>query len=65
MKKGVYKVDLGIMKVTEDDAKVEALCSALEVLWEGILERIFKKVGLSMKKRIKVVIKARGWYTKY
>lgn len=53
------------MRVTGDNAKVEALCRALGVLWEGIPERIFRKVVLSMKKRIKAVIKARGWYTKY
>ena len=43
----------------------QALQDALIEAWEAIPDDIFKKCLNSMPKRVKAVIEAEGWHTKY
>ena len=43
----------------------EAILKALQEGWEAIEPEFFEKLVKSMKKRVRAVYKAKGWYTKY
>jgi Transposase/DDE superfamily endonuclease len=51
--------DLSKQEVKDKMAQVLPEC------WEAIDQRVFDRLAATMSKRIKAVIKARGWYTKY
>ena len=52
--------------LTSDDKMIkECMIKALEEGWDALKDELFEKLAVSMKKRIKAVLKAEGWYTKY
>ena len=66
LKKLIYQVCLDIDLVTGSDNTVwEALWKALEEAWTLINSETMKKLIGGMGKKIKAVIAADGWYTKY
>ncbi len=66
LKKLVYEVRPDIEQVGGDAEKVrEALYEALERAWVLIEHKIMEDLVRSMEKRVKAVLAADGWYTKY
>ncbi len=43
----------------------EYLVKALQEGWDALKNRLFEKLALSIEDRIKTILKAEGWYTKY
>ena len=50
---------------SEDDMIKECMVKALQEDWTALKDELFEKLAVSMMDRIKAVIKAEGWYTKY
>ncbi|KAK4220714.1 hypothetical protein QBC38DRAFT_462288 [Podospora fimiseda] len=44
---------------------LDALCRAAINIWEDFEEDLLNRLVLGMRKRLKAVIKAKGWYTNY
>ena len=66
LKEAVYKINPDIEKVGGNDDKVrEALFDALFKAWEDIDEYYLHDLVWSMEKRVRALIDAEGWYTKY
>ena len=66
LKKLVYQINSNIDSVTGSDDKIrEVLWKALKEAWTLIDEDMMKGLIESMDRRIKAVIDADGWYTKY
>ena len=49
----------------KNDTVIEALIKAAVIVWDEIKEEVLDKLLLSIVRRLEVVIKADGWYTKY
>ena len=45
--------------------RLDELHETLEREWHMIAKDLMRKLGRSMQRRVKAVIKAKGWYTKY
>jgi len=43
----------------------DKMAQVLPECWQAIDERVFQRLAMTMRRRIKAVIKAHGWYTKY
>ena len=43
----------------------ECLVRALQEGWAALKDELFEKLAVSMENRIKAVLKAEGWYTRY
>lgn len=66
LKKGVYDVRPDIEQVGGKIEHIqEELYKALERSWAMITPQEMEDLVRSMQKRVKAVIKAEGWYTKY
>ena len=66
LKKLVYTVRPDIEEVGGDAEHVrEELYEALEKAWTLIDPKLMEDLVRSMKRQVKAVIKAKGWYTKY
>ena len=66
LKEAVYKINSDIEKIDDDDDKVrEILFEALFKTWETLDEYYLHDLVWSMKKRVKALIEAEGWYIKY
>ena len=66
LKQLVYQVNPDIDSVTgSEDTVREVLWKALEEAWTLIDEEVMRGLIESMERRIKAVIAAEGWYTKY
>ena len=66
LKNNMHVVERGrLLAASGRDGIRTALGQVLPVAWEEISEEHLQKLIKSMKKRIKAVINADGWYTKY
>jgi len=66
LKEHVYKVNSNIENVVSDKNNIkEALFDALYKAWEALNDYYLHNLVWSMERRIKALIKAKGWYTKY
>ena len=66
LKKLVYQVNSNIDSMTGSDDKIrETLWKTLKEIWTLIDEDMMKGLIESMNRRIKAVIDANEWYTKY
>lgn len=66
LKEGVYRVNPDIENVGGNDETIqEELFKALFRSWEEIKESYLDRLVKSMERRVKAVIAAEGWYTKY
>jgi len=66
LKKLVYEVRPDIEEVRGSDEKVrKALFEALEEAWPRLDEELLTALIGSMESRVKAVIEAEGWYTRY
>jgi hypothetical protein len=54
-----------LFEVTSKEDIREALRNALREAWDLIPEPFFNSLIKSMENRVKAVIKAKGWHTKY
>ena len=43
----------------------ECMVKALQEDWDALKDELFEKLAVSIERRIKTVIKAEDWYTKY
>ena len=43
----------------------ECMVKVLQEGWTALKDELFEKLAVSMEDRIKAIIKAEGWYTKY
>ena len=66
LKKLIYEVNSNIDSMTDSDDKIrEILWKTLKEIWTLIDVNMMKKLIESMNRRIKAVINANEWYTKY
>ena len=62
----MYQNNPNIENIADGDKTIEeVLFDALFKAWEFIDVEYLKELVRSMKRRIKAVIEAEGWYTKY
>ena len=66
LKNGLYKAKPDIENYSKGDALLlNVMAEVLQISWLAIQERIFDACINSMPRRLKVVRRARDWYTKY
>lgn len=54
-----------LASLPKSNQSLDALCRAAIDIWEDFEEDLLNRLVLGMRKRLKAVIKAKGWYTKY
>ena len=54
-----------LAELPKTDAAKRELVRAAICVWEEIKEEVLNKLVVSIQRRLKAVIKADGWYTKY
>jgi hypothetical protein len=54
-----------IASKSESEDTRQRLESCLQATWDTLDQDLFNKLGASMNDRIKAVIVAKGWHTKY
>ena len=66
LKKAIYKIRPDIEDIMGGEETIRAeLSKALPAAWELIREDILLHLIESMDRRLRAVIKAKGWHTKY
>ena len=66
IKEKCFKLELDILYYgSNDDERLEKIYELLEILWHLISDDILLSLVESIERRVKVVIKVEGWYTKY
>ena len=65
LKELIYKLDLELDLITNNEIQKERLCKVLPRAWEHISVETVEACLNSMKSWLQAVIDAEGWHTKY
>ena len=65
LKESVLELHSEMLDINSDQVIYQALISALHEAWKSIDHELLYGLMASMKDRMKALIKAEGWYTKY
>jgi hypothetical protein len=65
LKEMVFEMHPELTNVAGDEPAREALGNALREAWDAIPQEFFDRLIETMENRVKAVIKADGWHTKY
>ena len=65
MKREIYKLYPELEFAPDTVATLEALVSAAREAWHAIDSSVLYNLSVTMPHRVKAVIAAKGWYTKY
>lgn len=65
LKEAIYKRHPELLTMKGPDRVLEALITAAKEVWDDLADSIFDKLATTMPHRVKAVLKAEGWYTKY
>ena len=65
MKRAIYKNHPELEYAPDTEETLIALVTAAQEAWHDINQEVLSRLALIMPRRVKAVIKAKGWYTKY
>ena len=65
LKESILELHSEMLDISDDQIIYWALITALHEAWESINHELLHELMASMKDRVKALIKAEGWYTKY
>lgn len=65
MKAEIYKLYPELEHAPDTEETLHQLVSAAQEAWHAIEERVLVKLSTTMPHRVKAIIEADGWYTKY
>lgn len=65
IKEEIYKLYPELAHTDDSEATRQLLIQAAKEAWQAIEQRILVRLSQTMPHRVKAVIEARGWYTKY
>lgn len=65
MKAEIYRLHPELEHAPDTDATLDALVMAAQEAWHSIDTGILYRLSSTMEERVKAVIDAKGWYTKY
>lgn len=65
LKQEIYKRYPHYSTLPSNDATKRLLIATATEVWHKIEVKVMRKLVSSMKRRLKAVIRAKGWYTKY
>ena len=65
MKEEIYKLYPELEQADNTESTRLLLIQAAKEAWQAIEQRILVRLSQTMPHRVKAVIEAQGWYTKY
>jgi transposase len=65
MKAEIYRLHPELEHAPNTDETLEALIAAAKEAWLSIRPEVLRSLSETMPHRVKAVIEAEGWYTKY
>lgn len=65
MKKQIYRLYPELERAPDTEGTRQELIKAAKEAWNTIGEQVLVKLSTTMPNRVKAVIEANGWYTKY
>jgi hypothetical protein len=65
LKQMIYKLHPEIEQMGKSEAALDAFIQAAEDAWHALPQELMQQLVDSMERRIRAVIKAKGWQTKY
>ena len=65
MKRAIYKNHPELEYTPDIEETLTALVAAAQEAWHDINQEVLSRLALTIPRRVKAVIKAKGWYTKY
>jgi transposase len=65
LKAGLYNSFPDTVEIPGNAAGVEEVKRRLKIVWEGLDQGLFRRLVVTLPRRLRAVRRARGWYTKY
>jgi hypothetical protein len=65
LKAKIYRLYLELLNAPNNAETLDLLIRAVMDTWERLGEDLFNTLIDTMERRVKVVVEAEGWYTKY
>jgi hypothetical protein len=65
LKVKIYRLYLKLLNVFNNVETLDLLIKAVMDTWERLGKDLFNTLINIMERRVKVVVEAKGWYTKY
>lgn len=65
MKAEIYRLYPDLEHAPDTEATLERLVQAAKEAWHAIDQAVLDRISITMPHRVKAVLQAEGWYTKY